>query len=177
MRDFLASIRQSLETNNFYVALATSLTIPDICGWLSSPNLRSGERYRAWCETYLTPKYTHDLPNGREVFLSPGDAYALRCAYLHEGADDVSRQRAREALNRFAFVARGAHCNLFEINGEAILNLNVPLFCTDMVESAEQWLEDVRDNQAVQERLREFLKIRSEEFELAPGVFMDFRPD
>jgi len=36
-------------------------------------------------------------------FLSSGDAYALRCAYVHEGRGEILEQRAREALTHISF--------------------------------------------------------------------------
>ena len=39
------------------------------------------------------------MPDGApHVFLHGEDCYALRCAVLHEGADDIVTQRARVAL-------------------------------------------------------------------------------
>jgi len=115
MRSFLESIQLSLETKNWYAALAVALTIPDICGSIANPKEHSGPRYKQWCQKYLTPRYTLPMPTGETVFLSAEDTYALRCAYLHEGADDVSRQRARQVLDRIGFSSGGAHCNFLNV--------------------------------------------------------------
>lgn len=65
---------------------------------------------------------------GDTSFLNGGDCYALRCAVLHEGSDDIVEQRAREALERFEFYepAPGLrmHCNQIGVR----LQLQVDLF-------------------------------------------------
>lgn len=42
MQSFLDSIKLSLETKNWYAALAVALTIPDICGSIANPKEHSG---------------------------------------------------------------------------------------------------------------------------------------
>lgn len=171
MIEFIESVEKSVETENWYAALAVALTIPDICGWLSDPSVKSGPRYKAWCEEYLTPKYTVEHPlMPATVFLSADDTYALRCAYLHEGADDVSRQNARDALTRFVFSSGGAHCNLLRQNGNAVLNLAVPHFCADMASGGRSWLSDVENDPDVQARLGEFVKVHTSDHHIAPGI-------
>lgn len=157
MEQFINAVRQSIATENWYAALGMALTLPDICGRLTDPEIPSGKRYAAWWEEYVQERYT--VPD--HVFLSGRDAYALRCAYLHEGRDDVAEQRAREALSSFVFVAPrpgwNVHCN----QRDDILQLQVNIFCGDVCDGATAWMESHRDDEAVQERLRGLIEIHS----------------
>ena len=67
------------------------------------------------------------------VLLSGSDCYALRCALSHQGSDDISTQRARDALNKFQFVASGGrrHLNLDidRARERTALQLDVGVFC------------------------------------------------
>lgn len=94
--------------------------------------------------------------------MSGADCYALRCALLHEGSDSILRQYAREALERFAFVApspgREIHCNQL---GTA-LQLQVDIFCEDVCKGVDRWEAEVVPTSAdVQARLGELVSIRS----------------
>jgi hypothetical protein len=156
---FTNAVRSAIEQKNWYSALTLSLTLPDICGKLESPTVKSGERYIAWWDKYLLENYTVKSPLNK-IFLSGSDAYALRCAYLHEGGDDVSEQKAQDALTRFIFIEPPAsgtiHCNL----SNTALQLQVNIFCADICEGVDKWIIDTKDNKDIQERARKLLNIR-----------------
>jgi hypothetical protein len=78
----------------------------------------------------------------REVtFLEGADAYALRCAFLHAGTDDISRQKARRALERFILTApQGRSVMHNNILGDGLLQVRVDLFCKDVSAGAVEWL-------------------------------------
>jgi hypothetical protein len=156
---FTTSVLSAIQQKNWYSALTLSLTLPDICGKLESPTSKSGERYIAWWNKYLLEKYT--------IFLSGSDAYALRCAYLHEGGDDVSEQKAQDALTRFIFREPPGnnnivHCNLHVITHPVItsaLQLQVDIFCADICEGVNKWSVDTKDNKDIQKRTEKLLNI------------------
>jgi len=168
MQRFVSSIGKSIQTGNWYAALSMSLTLPDICGWLENPKLTSQKRYEAWFERYLLKKYLSPFHGPNFTFLSGSDCYALRCAYLHEGTDDVERQRAKDAIGRFAFSTTGSHCCKFN----SVLLLNVGAFCSDICAGVEAWSKDVTGNQEIQSRVQELLTVRTEGFQVIPGVFV-----
>lgn len=166
MNRFLEAIEQNIETKNWYSAVALALTIPDICGWLEDPQKRSKQRYMEWFDKYLLPKYKNDFFGPDFAFLTGGDCYALRCAFLHEGADEISRQSAREVLSRITFSTTGSH----RIRVDDILLLNVPSFCKEVCDAAKSWLTDMGTRQEIQDRMKELISIKIEPFMLAPGV-------
>lgn len=167
MKDLIVAIDKALQDKNWYGALFISLTIPDICGRLQYPKLKTGKRYVSWFEKYLKEKYTSRVgASGKEhVFLSGEDCYSLRCALLHEGTDDITRQKSRKVLEKFLFMTTGSHCNYMQnnyVNGKRVpttLQLNVERFCRDISSAAEKWLEDVAGDKAIMEELKNTIRI------------------
>jgi len=158
MKQFANAIRVAVSQQNWHGALALALTIPDVCGRLENPTLGSEKRYKAWWDRYAAPKF-HNMLGG-------SDAYALRCAYLHEGTDDILNQRAAQALSAFIFIEprKGStiHCN--QINSK--LQLQVDIFCTDICDGVDSWVQDVQDNAEVQRRMNALIAIRKSSGEL-----------
>jgi hypothetical protein len=147
MQQFVDAVRRAIAASNWVSALTTALALPDICGWLETPAAKSQKRYETWFDTYILDRYTGILrlrnSHVEHVFLSGADCYALRCALLHEGSDSTERQRARQALTRFRFVAPRPgielHCN--QVN--SLLQLQVDIFCEDICEGVEEWSKKV----------------------------------
>jgi len=164
MKQFTDSVRNAIAQRNWYACSGLALALPDICGFLESPNDGSQRRYVAWCNQFLTPSYTRVIgpSRTRRVFLSGEDCYALRCAFLHEGSDDVVRQRARRALESFVFVeppAKGMiHCN----QSNTKLQLQVDIFCEDICAGVDQWVKTVLVVRPdIQARITELMSIKS----------------
>lgn len=166
MERFVSSIEASVEAGNWYAALGMALTTPDICGWLESPSSGSRARYEAWFDRYLLPFYRSSFHGPDFTFLSGSDCYALRCSFLHEGSDQVLRQRARLVLERFAFSTTGSHRCLF---GNVLL-LNVQTFCSEVCQATRSWTADTAGNADVQERMRELVHVHTSGFSIAPGI-------
>lgn len=172
MKYFVDSIEQSIAARNWYAALTAALSLPDICGYLNDPNEKSGSRYATWFDKYVKPLYmrpplpTFDgmlaLFNGLpDAFLSGNDCYALRCALLHQGSDEIGGQRVREVIDRFHFIEPPGnlmvHCN--QVNN--VLQLQVDVFCADIMAGVRAWLNDVQDNKDVQLRMRGLIRIHN----------------
>lgn len=156
MLRFIKSVKLSLATGNWFSALFVSLSLPDICGKIESlPDTGSKARYQAWFTKYMARHYTSEIGPGHDlhVFLSPTDCYALRCALLHEGEDEIGNQPCRKVLDRFHFTINSAqnyiHCN--QVNN--VLQLDVKIFCEQICQGVEQWLKNMAGNKDVQTQL------------------------
>lgn len=164
MKRFTDAVRQAVAQENWYAALATALTLPDVCAKLESPNEGSKSRYVKWYERFVQEEYTHWIGHNRvkHVFLSGADCYALRCSYLHEGGGNIENQPSREALNRFHFITppgRGSiiHCNQ---NG-TVLQLQVDIFCNDIAAAVDRWAAAESNNAEIQMRIGGLLAVHS----------------
>ncbi len=172
MERFTQAIDKSIETGNWYSALTLALTIPDICGRLSYPELarKSQKRYEKWFDEYVLHHYKSPFHGEGFTFMSGGDCYALRCALLHEGRDDITSQKARrDVLSRIIFSTTGSH--RLHINGMLVLNLQA--FCSEICQGVESWHEDYQDSSDVQNAIKELLKIHTQGFSPSFGIFVE----
>ena len=173
MNRFIDAIKNCLENKNWYGALFIALAMPDICGNLIYPTLNPRERYMRWFNTYIAHFYKANvgadlssfkmpipdfIPNRiSAIFLNSSDCYALRCALLHAGTDDITGQSVSEVLQRFVFTTANAHCNLK--NGK-ILQLNVTMFCEEIIKGVEIWSIDIKNDASIQNKINDLLTIR-----------------
>lgn len=174
MLRFTSAVRKSLETHNWYGALAVTLTLPDICGKIDYPEIKSRERYARWFDEHLKPYYTTVNHRRVNVFLSGSDCYALRCSYLHLGGDDTTEQTARETYSKYWFTTDNAH--LINVNGES-LTLNVRLFCTEVCNAVDAWASSRSANPVANQRFEALLRIHSGDLSPSPGITMHVAPD
>ena len=161
MKQLISAVTKALENENWYAALYLALTLPDVCGNIQHPELKTEKRYVQWFDEYLSDKYIHEVGANREklTFLSAEDCYALRCSLLHEGIDVISHQRCKKGLDSFRFTTTGSHCNYIDIGGKPLLQLDVGRFCNDVCDSVEVWLSDVANDSTAQERLSQIVTI------------------
>lgn len=160
---FTKSLRSSVAHGDWYVALSTALTLPDVCGRLINPDVPSGKRYPAWFKEWVEPLYTAIMPKiGVHIFLSGDDCYALRCSYLHEGGGDITQQRARKALDSFHFIVPPGNDNSFHRNqARNILQLQVDKFCLEIADAVDAWSDSVAADQEIQARMGSLLMIHN----------------
>ncbi|MFI1956133.1 hypothetical protein ACH437_30565 [Streptomyces xinghaiensis] len=145
MDGFINGLDRSLQEENWYAALAMSLTLPDICVKASDLSKRTtGPKYAVWFDENVGHKYRRPVGADRQihVFLSGNDCYALRCAFLHAGSADISAERIRETLGRFYFCMPGRLNNRWHLNqrNDALI-LMVDEFAADVLEAARLWWE------------------------------------
>lgn len=164
MNNFIEALDASIKTKNWYSVLFISLTLPDICGKIDRPDLKSSKlRTIEWYNKYLLPAYTSFIgpSKTKHVFLSGSDFYALRCACLHEGSNDISEQKARETLQSFIFIqpmdsSLYVHCN--QINNS--LQLQVDQFGSDVLFAVKCWMKDISSDQNKISKIESMLFIK-----------------
>ena len=160
MEKIIKSAYDALKNDNQYAALIVALIIPDICAALENGET-TGSKYASWFENNL-PEY--------KGYLSGKDCYALRCAILHQGKDDVSGQRIKEVLDYVIFMEPqvpvhlilGKNVVLNDQLKKSFLQLNVSMFIVDICKAAEKWLKTASGNKEIQRRLRETIEIHKE---------------
>ncbi|HEE0644382.1 TPA: hypothetical protein R6351_005327 [Klebsiella pneumoniae] len=163
MENFIKAIQTSIEGKNWYSVLFISLTLPDICGKIDTPSSNSSKtRTIEWCDKYLTPLYTVRLGIAREehILLGGADFYALRCAYLHEGSDDVTTQKARQHIDKFRFIQPLTDGLCIHNNkNHNTLQLQVDEFGKDIIKAVLNWLDDIKDDPAKKAEVDSLLNI------------------
>ncbi|WP_285435616.1 hypothetical protein [Pseudomonas sp. fls2-241-R2A-110] len=158
MQRFTDAILKSLETGNWYGALFMSLTMPDICARLASENDKTnGRKYAGWFDSNVVGKYTRLVGTKREkiVFMDGDACYALRCAMLHQGEADLSKQSVKSVVTSMHFTTTSDHCN--RING--VLQLNVDTFCRDICSSVEEWYSSFKLQDGSQDKIDSLLTV------------------
>lgn len=163
MKHFIEALETSLKTKNWYSSLFIVLSAPDICGKIDEPEANSKQRSINWYNKYIKQYYTMKIgPKEIEyTFLGGSDFYALRCAYLHEGTDDISSQRAREALEKFQFTqptnnAFSAHM----MQSGTKLQLQVDKFGEDMLKGLKAWMKDATTDPVKLQKIESLLNIQ-----------------
>lgn len=163
MKQLIDSVESSLKTENWYAALITAITLPDIAGKITYPITASGKRYADWFNKYVGDKYKSQVGAKliEHTFLSGNDCYALRCSFLHEGISDIRNQTARDVLEDFEFVtppkSGRIHCN----QSDTKLQLQIDLFCNDMLDGIREWLKDIEKDPIKQRALDALIKIHN----------------
>lgn len=144
MQDRIDSVRAAVAEENWYAGLSLALSMPDICGRISSTE-RGRQRYINWAEKYIVPTYTAPvgISNTPKVFMSGEDLYKLRCAYLHAGEFELDDPATKDALERFHFIAPLPRMTIHRNKIDRALQLQVDLFCEDMAQAVERWLAEI----------------------------------
>lgn len=139
MEDLLHQIRQALDANLYYVALFTTLSLPDICAALENPDGRTtGDRYEKWFDQHVGPRYA---PN-----FSGLDCYRFRCSMLHQGTTQPQNPNPKYARVLFIEPNNGQHfiADRNVLNGA--YNIDVRMFCEDMISAVVTWLKEKQDD-------------------------------
>jgi len=147
MQPFIDAVRKAVAEGHWHAALALALTLPDICGAAEDPGPGKSEaRYRRWWSEWAQPAFTQNIGPNRvpHIFLGGGDAYALRCAYLHSGSDVIDGQKASERLKKF-ILTYGANVHLNQVNDA--LQMDVGQFALTIADAVERWLR-IRETDA-----------------------------
>lgn len=113
MKQLIKEIKSSLENKNYLSALALTLTLPDICGKISYPEIQGRgsvrKRYERWYNEYI---YPYELsPQDNDPFhewVPDGFAiYKLRCSLFHDRSldinQDVKRKKGLDDSRKYKF--------------------------------------------------------------------------
>ncbi len=148
MQDLLDQIQRGLESNLYYLSLFAALSLPDICGAIDSQDGNAtSAKYIKWFDEYVARKYGD--------FLTGEDCYRFRCSLLHQG----SSQHPKSSYSRVLFVEPTATTNVFHNNiMNDALNIDVRIFCSDLIEGAERWLEKVEKTDLYKGNYDRFMK-------------------
>lgn len=142
----LSDIEKALQAELWYVALAVTLSLPDICSLLELPEEERSKRrkYAAWFDRNMGRHYR---------FLTGDDCYSLRGGVVHHGK--FGHVQARYDRIGFTFPGRNRPRIgelLSEDNGgikESMLVLDVEMFCSTMLAAVREWFTANANNPVV----------------------------
>jgi hypothetical protein len=129
----------AVEDENWHAALALTLTLPDICARIETGQKGKKHYFKWWTDNF---GQNYRYGNGSNDFVKGEEVYLLRCAYLHEGSDEldpIDRQNLKAVIEQFQFVVADRH---LEKRGNTVL-LDVKKFCEDMCSKVEEWVRNV----------------------------------
>jgi hypothetical protein len=141
IKTYVNSVRQAITEENWYCALALTLALPDICGSIEHPTKGSKERFVAWYDQYVAPKFQEVFSEGvGNLLLSGSDCYALRCSFLHNGSEDITSQHARKVLEKFYFIKPLMQWSFNTRARKKMLIVQVDRFCLLVCNSVDSWM-------------------------------------
>ncbi|MFD0768880.1 hypothetical protein ACFQZ1_08130 [Bacillus sp. CGMCC 1.60114] len=133
MEDLFNEIERGLDAGVYHLSLGIALCIPDICAALQSEDGKtSGRKYKEWYNNYV----------GNKLMMSADDCYYFRCSFLHQG----STQHEKSNYKRIIFAEPGPNVFHNNVINDA-LNIDVKIFCNDLITSARQWLKVVKNDE------------------------------
>lgn len=147
MDRMIREIRGALEARLFGLALQGSLALVDICGGLTARDgIARGATFKAWFTANLGEEYPE---------LSPEDVWQLRCGILHQGR---AKSCNYDALLFTLPDGRGNSVHHARIND--VLNLDLILFCTSLLDAVEVWWRDNRLIEPIWSHSRHIVRVR-----------------
>ena len=148
LEPLLNSVRDAVKTRNWLAGLALAMALPDICGRIQFPRTHSGDRYKKWWRTKFGTSYRYG--KAPKDYVTGGEAYLLRCAYLHEGSDVADAKQFKKlfkkslaTIDRFKFVISDHHLKTEQTRvgkkSKTAVLLRAEDFCEDMCSAVEKW--------------------------------------
>ncbi len=147
MDELLEQIENSVDSGSYLLGLYVALALPDICGALESGNGRAtGNRYKAWFNKWVAPKYDKTLTGEQ--------CYSYRCGVLHQGRS----KHDNLGYSRIIFLEPNPNMVLHRNIMNDAYNLDIRLFCNDLVASTREWLISVKSNHNFNANYEHFMK-------------------
>ena len=147
MDELLEQIEHSIMSGSYLLGLYVSLSLPDICGALESDNGRaSGAKYKSWFDKWVAPKYGESL--------SGEQCYSYRCGVIHQGRSTHDKLGYSRIIFLEPNLGRTLHRNILN----DAYNIDLKIFCTDIVNSVREWLEVVKEDDNFIENNKHLMK-------------------
>ena len=147
MDELLRQIEHSITSGSYLLGLYVSLSLPDICGALESDNGKaSGAKYKAWFDKWVATKYNKSL--------SGEQCYSYRCGVIHQGRSTHDKL----GYSRIIFLEPSPNRTFHRNTINDAYNIDIGIFCTDIVNSVREWLETVKEDDNFIKNYKYFMK-------------------
>lgn len=174
LESLFQEINRALEAGLYYAAIAISLSIPDVCSWLTvdpdptklwSNRRRQTDNYKAWFDANLASRFNN---------LTADDCYSMRCGVLHNGQfgrpdarfdkiifllPSTDPQRGQIRLGGDILVTIAPGIAFGDVTGR-VLQIEAVWFCRQFIDAARKWAFDAANNPHVAENLERLVRYR-----------------
>jgi hypothetical protein len=147
----LSEIDRAIRAELYYLAVAMTLTLPDICAALENEKAFSGKNeYKQW---YLD-NLAHKFP-----YMSDSDCYSLRCGVVHKG--NLGLKTKGSSFTRVIFtIPHARRSRWHNCVADDALQFDAVLFCHDFMSGVRDWYSKACDDPTVQSNLPNLLQFR-----------------
>lgn len=143
-------LEESLDSQFYFLALATALSVPDIAAAVNSDDGKAtGGKYKIWYDKWVLPRLSinvnemlqargHNKPIEIENPFSGEECYYYRCSMLHQARSTHDKS----AFSRVLFIEPKSTSNVFHygILNDA-LTIDLPSFCLEVVQGYRDWVD------------------------------------
>jgi hypothetical protein len=141
---------QAVNSQAFYPALMTAVSVPDICGALAHEGRQETKFYIQWFNDYAAI--------GFDGLIDGKIAWSLRNSVLHQGRLEVKAQ----SFNQVIIVTdnKGMSINHWGVkkSGKKYLVIELNTFCLQIYQSATKWLDTVETTKKYRNNYKLFFK-------------------
>lgn len=135
MEFLLKEIEQALNSGLYFIALQSTLTLPDICGALQSVDgIATRDDYITWYDTYAKESSRNAI--------SGQDCYYFRCSCIHQGTS----QNPRSSYKRILFLVPNDQLFLHNNIIEDALNIDINIFCSNIIAAVRKWEQRIKND-------------------------------
>lgn len=141
-------ITAAIDSELFYVALWTCLTLPSVCGALEAKDGKDNrDRYRAWFDKWV-----------QGAGIDGETCYRFRCSALHQASAEP--YDCPPIAFRVPTAAGGAiHGILFATKTGQLYMIDLRLFCQAVIAGVQHWLEECGRSKTVRRNYQQFAAI------------------
>lgn len=206
LNPYIDAVRDGMNQENWILVTAGALMLPDICAALTEKSGQSsGVKYINWfdkyCHSYKFTYFEYNEPkpnnindynkwrktrtrvkeNGKDkmnehLYFSGLLAYALRCAFLHNGSGQVDSQivhkKELKSSDRNPEETRtlGANKIILDLSMESkiigrsedIIYLNPKSFAEEIIDGVYYWIKETQEESYVLNNAKNFIEIKVE---------------
>ncbi|MFN3662842.1 hypothetical protein [Yoonia sp.] len=143
----------ALESEFYFLALATALSVPDFAAAIDSDNGKAtGAKYKTWYDKWVRPRFSINV---NQIFETRGitqtielenpfdgaECYYYRCAMLHQARSTHDKS----AFSRVMFIEPKSTSSIvhYGILNDA-LTIDLPSFCLEVVQGYRDWVTFAR---------------------------------
>ena len=157
----LASIYREIEAaisaKLYYLALAVSVSLPDICATLEGHAPTSWKTYKQWFR---------DNASGSFANFGADECYELRCGVVHN-ARFMGGKAKQSRFDKLIFMPAGSPVQIHDAvmsgvagSAETVLIMDASKFCEAMIAAARAWEVKSLEVDAVQRNMNDVVRLR-----------------